>query len=375
MNNKYKEMTIMNDKYEIIDQDSATGLYRIRAIRDIPRHGVMKGDLGGLIRDHFSLYKEGDAWVGKDAVVLDSANVYENAYVGGHSIIKDSSKVFGNVRIKDTVIVGGNTKVYGDVYLHGNVTIDGYSNIWGNSDISGDFAINGHTIGGDANLCIYDNKEDKVSKITEKMTKLIKVLKWDITCIETKRNATCIGITIDPTSQTIEVDPHLFGRRTTMDDVVAAVYRLSYKDENGGDYISNFGKRLELTCKEAHQNRKHPWTINIKNGTYEDESSCFVSRTFIVCEDYNGISSKYNFPGKVSSKIHISKNRNVDKFKVTFADWWVLINTMPSVRNYCENFTAIDAATDPHYLAYELSNSEDKVTWYQKGEEPWSKDK
>ena len=61
----------------------------------------------------------------------------------------------------------------------------------------------------------------------------------------------------------------------------------------------------------------------------------------------------------------------MDKFKVTFADWWVLINTMPSVRTYQENYTAINAATDPHYLAYELSNSEDKVTWYQKGEEPY----
>ena len=50
----------MSKKYEILDQVEANGLYRIRALRDIPMHCVKAGDLGGLISEPYCLYQKGD---------------------------------------------------------------------------------------------------------------------------------------------------------------------------------------------------------------------------------------------------------------------------------------------------------------------------
>ena len=49
-------------KYELLDEMTATGTYRhksivhpIRALRDIPRYGVKKGDIGGCISSEDNL--------------------------------------------------------------------------------------------------------------------------------------------------------------------------------------------------------------------------------------------------------------------------------------------------------------------------------
>ena len=49
----------MNDKkYELLPAETSgphTGLHRIRALRDIPRHYVLKGDLGGYVSSEANL--------------------------------------------------------------------------------------------------------------------------------------------------------------------------------------------------------------------------------------------------------------------------------------------------------------------------------
>ena len=50
----------MNLKYELLDEGSDTGLYRIRALRDIPTVGVLAGALGGYVASGANLNQEGD---------------------------------------------------------------------------------------------------------------------------------------------------------------------------------------------------------------------------------------------------------------------------------------------------------------------------
>ena len=77
----------MNDKYELLEKDEETGLFRIRALRDIPEAGVKAGDLGGFVAGEGNLSQEDGAWVG------DKAQIYGNAEISGNV------KIFGFARV------------------------------------------------------------------------------------------------------------------------------------------------------------------------------------------------------------------------------------------------------------------------------------
>jgi hypothetical protein len=68
-------------KYELMEQDPKTGLYRIRALIDIPRHGVGAGAIGGFVRAEKNLSQKGDAWVFDNAKVGVDACVFDDAIV------------------------------------------------------------------------------------------------------------------------------------------------------------------------------------------------------------------------------------------------------------------------------------------------------
>jgi hypothetical protein len=71
-------------KYGLAGKDAPTGLYRIRALRDIPRHGVEPGDLGGFVESEKNLSQDGDAWV------YGGARVFDGAQVCGGAVIRQS---------------------------------------------------------------------------------------------------------------------------------------------------------------------------------------------------------------------------------------------------------------------------------------------
>ena len=103
-------------KYKIVgksivynDGSRVATLYRIKALRDIPRHGVKAGDLGGWIHSEANLSQFGDAWVGEEAKVFENAYVFGNAIVKGNAIVYWYSLIFGNA------------KVYGNASLVGNL--------------------------------------------------------------------------------------------------------------------------------------------------------------------------------------------------------------------------------------------------------------
>ena len=87
----------MNDKkYELLPAEASgpyAGLHRIRALRDIPRHCVLKGDLGGYVSSEANLSQLGSAWVADLAWVTDSARVADSALVTGSAWVTGSARV------------------------------------------------------------------------------------------------------------------------------------------------------------------------------------------------------------------------------------------------------------------------------------------
>ena len=69
-------------------------LQRIRATKDLPKHGVSVGDVGGWIESESNL--SGNAWVFGDAWVSGNAQVFGNARVFGDAQVFGNAWVFGD---------------------------------------------------------------------------------------------------------------------------------------------------------------------------------------------------------------------------------------------------------------------------------------
>lgn len=116
---------------EAVTLKTGEEVYRIRAMRDIHRHKVKKGDLGGFVQFKENLSQEGDAWVDGEAKVLGkSTRVEGNAYVGFHAVVKDGSRITGNSTISrwatlsNVQVTGTNVDVFGKTILT-NVSLTG----------------------------------------------------------------------------------------------------------------------------------------------------------------------------------------------------------------------------------------------------------
>lgn len=78
------------NKYDITSETRLSGpvtLHRITALRDIPRHGVKAGDLGGWIESERNLSQSDDAWISGDASVWGNASVSGDARVSGDASV------------------------------------------------------------------------------------------------------------------------------------------------------------------------------------------------------------------------------------------------------------------------------------------------
>lgn len=121
----------MKKKFEVIKGWSMTmsfrskdyTFYRIRALKDIPRHNVSKGDIGGWVEHKRNLSQSGDSWIADDARVGDESMVRADALVShqasifGKSYVQDDSRVLHratvvNTRLDDSVQVEGESHVY-----------------------------------------------------------------------------------------------------------------------------------------------------------------------------------------------------------------------------------------------------------------------
>ena len=174
----------MDKKYELTDEVNERGLYRIAALRDIPRHGVKAGDFGGFVRSESNLSQEGDAWIQDNAWVRGSAQVfgnacvfenadvserarifgdalvYENASIYGNAQVSGNVRVYGNVCIDSNVIVSDNAIVCGNAWIYDNARVSGSVQVYGNVEISGNTQVSGNVtvygnswLFGDAKVC------------------------------------------------------------------------------------------------------------------------------------------------------------------------------------------------------------------------------
>lgn len=156
-----KYQVIENTK-EVYDGKHLVTLYQIKAMKDIPKHGVKMGDIGGWIQDTSNLSHEGNAWIDKDSMVYGESVVKDDAIIkdslitgktevshnssiissqikGEKSIIKDNAQLFmvkvfhqlkaeGNcflqrVKVEGEAIIKSEDCSIADSTLRGNVTI------------------------------------------------------------------------------------------------------------------------------------------------------------------------------------------------------------------------------------------------------------
>ena len=127
-------------KYELTNETKTlaggTVLHRIRALRDIPRHGVKAGELGGFVEGENNLSQDGDAWVSGyakvsgDAWVSGDARVFGNAWVCGDAKVSGNAKVCGDAKVSGDARVSGNAAVSGDAEVSGNADYMVIKNIW-----------------------------------------------------------------------------------------------------------------------------------------------------------------------------------------------------------------------------------------------------
>lgn len=122
-------------KYEMIPDES--GLYRIRALIDIPRYGVKAGDYGGFIETEDNLSHSGDCWIRDDAIVADNATLSEYAIAENRAYIGAFSHVGGLAKISDRASVTDNAHIDGDAWISGHATIGDYCQISGGVKIDG----------------------------------------------------------------------------------------------------------------------------------------------------------------------------------------------------------------------------------------------
>lgn len=153
---------ITGETDEVYDGKHLVTLYRIKALKNIPKHGVKMGDIGGWIQDTSNLSHEGNAWIDKESMVFGGSVIKDDALIkasvitgktevshnasvissqikGKKSIIKDDAKLFmvkvfhqlkaeGNcflqrVKVEGVVTIHSKTCSIADSTLRGRVTV------------------------------------------------------------------------------------------------------------------------------------------------------------------------------------------------------------------------------------------------------------
>lgn len=106
----------MENKKYFIDTDTMPMIFRgvkfnrIRALKDFG--DVKAGELGGWIEKEENLSQEGECWVYGQAVVMDNAQITDNA------------KIYDMVLMCKDAKIDRNIKIYGDAVITNDITFD-----------------------------------------------------------------------------------------------------------------------------------------------------------------------------------------------------------------------------------------------------------
>lgn len=129
-------------KYEMARINSNPELHIIRALVDIPKYGVKKGDYGGFIESEKNLSQDGEGWIEKGSFVKGRSYV-TNGYVSG------SSSLLADVELKNGRVDG--SELEGWILIDGDILIE-KSEVYSTSTFSGEGVIKDSVI---VNGCFY----------------------------------------------------------------------------------------------------------------------------------------------------------------------------------------------------------------------------
>lgn len=125
-------------KRDVKRKNGTTTYYRIRAVKDMPWHGVKAGTLGGWV-DSLSNVR-GRAWVADDAIVTGGSYVTGDALVSGTSQMRQGSIACNNA------VVSGNSIIVGGSRISRNATVSGSAKVVNQSKVSGNAIITGKAV-------------------------------------------------------------------------------------------------------------------------------------------------------------------------------------------------------------------------------------
>lgn len=133
--------------FELADNQSG-GLSRIRALTDIPMHGVRAGDYGGWVSSTHTTAGQPriapTAWLGGDASLCGEARLLDHALVKGRAVIQGHALVCQGAIVRGQATVTDNARITGRACVQGKATITGQALIDGRAHIHGSARICGH---------------------------------------------------------------------------------------------------------------------------------------------------------------------------------------------------------------------------------------
>lgn len=123
--------------------------YQLKALRDIPEHGVKAGDLGGYVTRRKTLSHEGSCWVGGKAQIIGKVSVEGNAYIGDNAVVNryfspqsydlGQMVIRGNAKITEFAVIekfrlssnseGWYTLIEGNAEISGNALLQNVNHI------------------------------------------------------------------------------------------------------------------------------------------------------------------------------------------------------------------------------------------------------
>lgn len=105
----------MAKKYELTEEflhsSNGTRMFRIKALVNIPYHGVKRGELGGFIESVNNLSHQGNAWV------MPNCHVFGDSEISGDVIVKNGAEIQDS-HLSDDMVVSGVVKIK-DCHLTG----------------------------------------------------------------------------------------------------------------------------------------------------------------------------------------------------------------------------------------------------------------
>ena len=131
-------------------------LKRIRALVDIPLHGIKAGDMGGWLEGEHNLSHDGACWVCDNSIVQTKATVTDDA------VVIYASRVGGSASVRDTAIVayksevGYYARIQEEAHICDLTSVRGNAVVKGRTIISGGSVIYGHAVIKDR-ACISGN--------------------------------------------------------------------------------------------------------------------------------------------------------------------------------------------------------------------------